>query len=394
MIETRQGTASASFGAGSRPRWGRLPLGFVGALMVVATLEWGVVRPRTDLSAFIAASWGEAARAVEPGGKALGAEVLCLGDSQIKGGVLPGVLEARLGRPAYNLSAIGGQPVLAYHLLRRALENGARPKAIVIGFYPGLLASDVSINLRALPEALGARACLDLLGDARSRKLAVPLLLRLALPTFRRRDEIGDLVTATLKGERDSPDRIKARAYRRNWNQHSGAQVLAPNPTFIDDVVAPPGEPGAPANAAGIRWKPKPVHLAYLRRLLKLARSREIAVFWVLPTNSPKLRALRAGNGLDNAYYGMLQTVQLEFGSMTVLDPVHVISDPTIFSDACHLDRGGAMMLSSAVARVLAERLARSTYRDAQARQVVLEVDHRGTVIADKLMLEDLNESM
>ncbi len=387
MIETRQSGVA-------KPRRGKFPLGFVGALVVVATVEWGIVRPRADLSGFIASSWGEAARAVEPGGEALGAEILCLGDSQIKGGVLPSVLEARLGRPAYNLGAIGGQPALAYYLLKRALENGARPKALVIGFYPGLLASDLSINLRALPEALGAWESLELLRVARPRALAAPLLVRLALPTFRRREEIRALVCATLNGDPDDPERIKARAYRRNWNQHAGAQVLAPNPAFVDDVTAPIGDPGAAANAAGIRWKLKPAHVAYLRKLLKLAISCKIEVYWLLPTNSPKLRALRASNGLDDAYYRCLQAMQPEFRSVTVLDPALVLSDPTIFSDPCHIDRSGAVGLTSAVARVLAGRLDPSGDRDMQARHVVLEAEPHGTAIAFTRMLETLDESM
>jgi hypothetical protein len=391
MIETRQSAASATF---STPKRGKFPLGFVGALVVVALVEWGVVRPRADLSAFIASSWSESARAVEPGGEAIGAEVLCLGDSQVKGGVLPNVLEAQLGRPAYNLSAIGGQPALAYYLLKRALENGARPKALVIGFYPGLLASDLTINLRALPEALGARECLDLLRVAGTRKLAAPLLLRLALPTFRRRDEIRDIFHATLGGDSDTPERIKARAYRRNWDQHAGAQVLSPNPAFVDEVALPPGEPGASANGAGRRWKPKPVHMAYLSKLLDLARSRKIAVFWVLPTNSPKLRTLRASNGLDDAYYRCIQAMKPQSGSLTVLDPAPVLSDPKVFSDACHIDRIGAVMLSDAVARILAERLVPSAHREMQARHVVLEADPYGTAFAKTKVLGTLDESV
>lgn len=394
MIETRQSAASAFFRASSRPKRGRFPLGFAGALVLVTSVEWGVVRPRADLSGFIASSWGESARAVEPGGEALGAEVLCLGDSQIKGGLIPSVLEARLGRSAYNLGAIGGQPALAYFLLKRAVENGARPKALVLGFYPGLLASDLTINLRALPEALNARACLDLVRVGWSRKLTAPLLLRVALPTFRRRDELRDLVCATLMGEPDSPERLKARAYRRNWDQHSGAQVLAPNPSFVDEVAAPPGEPGAPANAAGNRWKPKPVHQVYLRKLLDLARSREIAVFWLLPTNSPKLRALRAETGLDDAYFRYLQAMRRECGAMTVLDPARVLWCPANFSDACHVDRNGAVALSKAVARVLAERPDASADRDMQARHVQLESDRNGTGIANVIVLESLDESM
>jgi len=58
-------------------------------------------------------------------------DVLCFGDSQMKFGIAPHVVAARTGRPAYNLAIVGGQPPASYFLLRRALEAGARPSAVL-----------------------------------------------------------------------------------------------------------------------------------------------------------------------------------------------------------------------------------------------------------------------
>src|SRR5436305_8758992 len=104
----------------------RVPLGLVGALALVAGAEWGVFRRLDGLTPYIPASWSQSGRAARR--EAVAADVLCLGDSQVKSGLLPNVLARRLGRPAYNLAVVGGQPASAYYLLARALKAGARPR--------------------------------------------------------------------------------------------------------------------------------------------------------------------------------------------------------------------------------------------------------------------------
>ena len=70
----------------------------------------------------------------------LGAEVLAFGDSMVEFGVLPGVIAERSGLRAINLAVHDGSPAVSYFLLRRALEAGARPRAIVVDFMPHQLA--------------------------------------------------------------------------------------------------------------------------------------------------------------------------------------------------------------------------------------------------------------
>ncbi len=78
-----------------------------------------------------AADWRRAGPAAK-GRAATGAEVLCFGDSQVKTGIAAVALEARLDRPVYNLGMMAATPAGSYFVFKRALDAGARPRAIVL----------------------------------------------------------------------------------------------------------------------------------------------------------------------------------------------------------------------------------------------------------------------
>ena len=347
------------------------PTGMLAALAMIAGLEFRAFRPRTDLATFIAASWIDASRASRTDA-VTSADVLFLGDSQIKGGLIPSAFAKHGSLRAYNLATIGGQPAASLALLKRALDSGAKPKAIVFGFYPGLLASDSGINVRQWPELLGLSACVELLRIRGDFGFAAPLLSRCLLPSLRRRDEIRVAVFAMATGTVD-PGKEKALAYLRNWRLHSGAQALAANPDFRDDPVAPQGEPGRSSNRARSKWSAKNEHLISLRAMLALADSRGIATFWLLPTNSPGLQTFRRDNGLETAFLQLVHDVQHEYPKVTILDPTRILNSTSVFSDACHLARNGALALSLATAATVKSRLAcERVDNDSSSRWVVL----------------------
>ncbi|HEY2155409.1 MAG TPA: hypothetical protein VGH33_07250, partial [Isosphaeraceae bacterium] len=113
---------------GLRGRW---PAGLAGMLALVLAVEAGFLRGARDLEALSAADWGRARKAAA-GEAVANVEVLCVGDSLVKTGIIPAALEARLDRRAYNLAALGAPPPAAYALLKRAFDAGARPRAIVL----------------------------------------------------------------------------------------------------------------------------------------------------------------------------------------------------------------------------------------------------------------------
>ena len=334
----------------------RFPAGLLSALAVVAGLEFCAFRPRGDLGSFIPASWVEASRAARS--DAVSADVLFLGDSQIKGGLLPSAFDKDTHLRSYNLATIGGQPAAALALLKQAVESGAKPQAVVFGFYPGLLAADSRINLRQWPEVLGLGACLNLIWTSGDLAFAAPLLTRSLLPSLLRRDDIR-AATVAMVSETPDPGRAKTLAYQRNWRLNAGAQALAANPAFRDDPSPPAGEPGSAENRAGENWRAKDEHCVHLRELLAYAESRGIAIFWLLPTNSPGLQQFRISLGLDETFVRFVKSFQREFPKLTVLDPSRLLKDPSRFFDPCHLHRDGALALSVSTAETFAIRLTR-----------------------------------
>ena len=361
---------------------GRVPFGLIGAVALIAAAELGAFAPFEAPISFGAASWREARRAAAERGAVQGA-VLCFGDSQVKCGLLPAVLEERLGlgRSAYNLAVVGGQGPSSLYLFERALRAGAKPRAVVVGYYPALLGCDLRLNAGTWPELLGPGECLDLLWSARDPKLAAPVLSRSAFPSLRRRQDVRASIRSALFAARE-PGQAEAWAYRRNWGLNAGAHALAVQPGFLDDARPEPG---------GERWKCKPVNARYVRRFLTLADQHGVPVFWLLPTNSPALTAARRADGRDAAYERFVASLQAEFPRLTVIDPRPGLTDPSAFSDVCHLDRRGAVALSLAVADVLAGALSgRSTSRRVRLPAGSVAI---ANVPASWAMLEDVGQS-
>ncbi|GAC1589537.1 MAG: hypothetical protein NVS3B20_16740 [Polyangiales bacterium] len=104
----------------------QIPWGSVAMLGMVATVEIAIARHDLDVSTVWAQDWRFAARAART--ETANAAILCLGDSLMKYGIYPKVVEAELGenRRVYNLAMHSGKAPGTYFQLRAALESGAR----------------------------------------------------------------------------------------------------------------------------------------------------------------------------------------------------------------------------------------------------------------------------
>jgi hypothetical protein len=205
------------------------PRGLLGCLVLALLVELGIASNPLRFRHLWNWDWWLTARAATRA--ATRCEVLCFGDSLVKFGVLPSVLEARLGGRAYNLSLSAGQPPACYFLLRRALESGARPRALLVDFVPHGLAGDPRCGNRLWPELLDARDALDLAWTARDTELAARVLLARLLPSLRGRYEIRANILAALRGEAPM-EWLASHAYVRNTRINRGAYVAAKNPGF------------------------------------------------------------------------------------------------------------------------------------------------------------------
>ncbi len=325
----------------------RLPRGFLGMLALVAAVELTISARRLDFTTVWADDWHLSASAATR--KAKGRDVLCFGDSLIKCGVLPRVIEARTGLRAYNLAVNAGTMPSAYFMLRRALESGARPRAIVADFFALMLPDLSGHHVRNYPEMATARDCLDLAWTARDPDFFAATILGKLLPSCKCRFEIRAGIRAAFDGRRASPWPSQS-AIWATWKHEDGAQPLHPmtEKWAADPVLVAAVSPDA--------WAVDRVNAVYCERFLGLAASRGIPVFWLIPPLSTEVRARRDLRGADASYSRFARAALESHPDLTVLDARGSGYD-SVHVDAIHIDRRGAAALTADLASVVADRL-------------------------------------
>src|SRR5439155_1142850 len=115
--------------SGSSSNRGRIPWGMLGMLAGVMMIELLVTQHDLAYTPSMSLDWKMSGRRAER--EAPKSEILCFGDSLIKLGVAPRIVEAGTGRRCYNLGVMFGVAPSEYFLLRRVLQSGARPSALV-----------------------------------------------------------------------------------------------------------------------------------------------------------------------------------------------------------------------------------------------------------------------
>jgi hypothetical protein len=331
---------------------GAIPWGFVGMIGLIVVIECFVGRNWLDFSDPASLSWRFSAAAVateSPGG-----ELLCLGDSLIKHGLLPGVIENETGRRTVNLSAARAPTLLTYFFLRRALDAGARPRAIIINAKPAVLLAGPEFNARYWQEVITPRECLEFSLVARNSPFILATIVGRLVPSLRSRLEIRSQVMAAIRGDTDPIPEMN-RILLRNWTVNGGANIAAVRPVLQyedESEIEHKLHPGLffvdPTNAEG------------MERLLQLAVAHDIPVFWLLTPLSPALQARRDKSGAEAGYENFVRSFLRRYPqTLTVLDGRRGDYPATLFTDLTHLNRQGALVLSHAVAQTIRPLLAR-----------------------------------
>jgi hypothetical protein len=326
---------------------GRLPRGLLGMLALVAAVEAVIGGLRADLVSPLAEDWRIAAQAAVE--KAPGRDVLCFGDSLVKYGVLPRVIQARTGLTSYNLATSGGTMPSAYFLLRQALGAGARPRAIVVDFAALMLKDPDPPAMLNYAELATLGDCLDLARVSGSSGFFAASAASKLLPSYRWRFEIRVGVRAALEG-RSVSQRPWLAIHRAQWDRESGAQPMPPG------RVRYPNEEDLVDGVSPETWECEPRNRAYLDRFLALAGSRGIRVYWLIPPLCPEAHARRALRGSDRAYGRFVRQAIARHRDVLVLDARGSGYDDSVHTDHLHLDRRGAAVLSGDLAAVLADR--------------------------------------
>jgi hypothetical protein len=323
-------------------------------IALVILVEGTIWRRRLEWSDPVSLSWRFADRAAR--GDARGADVLYLGDSLVKHGLVPAVVHAESGLKGANLATARGPTLLSYFLLRRAVEAGARPSAIVIDTKPAVLIGGVEFNAHYWPAALSAPECIELGWATGKGQLGLGVLLARLLPSLQSRLEVRAGVQAALRGVPD-PIREINRVLWRNWSVNGGANVASWDSPYRGEL-----SPEIRERLHPDRWYVDPANIDGIERLLQLASRRGIRVFWLLPPISPRLQEWRQRSGSEAKYERFVRSFQSRYPAiLTVLDARSVAAEPALYVDATHLSGRGAAVLSRSVARTLRDELARPT---------------------------------
>jgi hypothetical protein len=329
-------------------RGSAIPGGLLGMLLLLAGAESYVARHNLVYTRPDFWDWklsGHHART-----SARDCQVLCFGTSRIQQSIVPKVIEQKTGLKTWNLAMCWGQAPAAYFLLKRALEAGARPRSILVEYHPTALSDAPGGAGGFWSELLNLAETLDLAWSARDVTLFAATTLAHNVPTIKDRSQIRDTIVAALQGGTANPSASILTSIR-NRNVNRGAFVLPSLGGFR-------GKVGAQYQDAyfGTSWSCRPVNASYIRRLLALASTQKIQVYWVLPPFTPELQEKRDRANNVALYEAFVRGWMAEFPNLTVLDAERSGYEPNVFYDAAHLNREGALALSASVGDFLRTR--------------------------------------
>lgn len=337
----------------TRPGW---PAGFLGMLALVAAVEAGIARQPLRFLDTASLSWRLPAEAIPREAKEC--EVAVLGDSLAKIGVIPEVVQAASGRPTYNFAMAQAPAPASFFMLRRLIEAGGRPSAVVVDFKPSVLAGGPRFSLRRWQTILGLRENLELARESRSAGLFVEVGLGRLLPSYRDRLEIREAIRSALLGE-PSPTYSTNRLALRNWGINRGAHMNSSRPTFGGGFSEVDHK-----RLLSDAWKCHRVNAAFVDRLLILAEAHRIPVVWLIPPLPPELQTRRERSGVDAAYLDFVRSTRAKHPSLTVVDGRHSGYDDSTFADQSHLNGRGSIALSRELGSILANLQGRPAWVD------------------------------
>ena len=329
-----------------RPQGG-IPWSLVGMIALIVAVEW-FERRHYAQSNFLATSWADTSRRLDK--IARGADILGFGDSLVKHGVQPTVLERGTGKKVGNLAMNNGAMPASYFLFRRALEQGCKPSVVLIDAADGILEQGPRSLVRSYTwsDMLTFREAAELSVTARDPVLFAQIELAVVLHSFKDRFEVRASVMRALRNEVPRINAVMP-GYLRNWRVNSGAQVN-PEGAYVE-LPPPPADRELPGT-----WTCDPVNRIYLEKTFSLAARHGVAVLWLLPPFPPVRQKHFRYQGIERRYNAFVREIAARHTNVTVVDGRFSGYDRTAFFDDAHLDRGGAAAYSSALAGMIRDR--------------------------------------
>jgi hypothetical protein len=331
-----------------RPRRpsGAVPLGLLGMIVLVSAIE-GTIARRDDLTNGYAADWKHTGAMIRHK-EVTGASILCFGTSLTKMGVSARVMEETLQEPVYNLALNAAQPFACYSMLRQALEAGARPRAIVVDFMWISLAREYSFNERLIPELATLGDCIGFAATVRDSSFLGRLAVARLVPSYLRRLEIRDNITAAVRGEK--PNRVLDQWVRVSNSKANRGSVHLDKKIDYSEMLIDPAD-------FDLDWKCPPSSEIYVEKFLALAASHNIRVFWLVPPMSPLVQNHLNQTGIQARFDQLVKSIQARHPDISVLDFSRSSYPMSAFFDVKHLNRDGAVALSRDLAVALKSEL-------------------------------------
>lgn len=323
-------------------RMSAFPLGLLGTLILIAGVEGLIVRhPYTTLSGF---QW-EYRRAREKADAGVNdCSILAFGDSMLKLGLVPEALHAATGKRAYNFAITGSQAPAAYMLLKRSLDAGARPSAVLIECFPRLLAIDPSYNTDHWPFLLDAAEAFEITAGRGQWRAFAAQVVKTCLPSARSTPTLRKVIMQALN-DQPNIEREGNVIGLRNWEVNAGFQN--------NEHAGPPRDLPSWQLTYFRQRAAHPTNRSYVERFLALAEAHGIAVFWLLPPYQPTLQAACEASGYDRFHEDWVRDLARRHPRLRVIDGRHGNYDPAAFMDPHHLISPGAQVFSAEVGEVL-----------------------------------------
>jgi hypothetical protein len=277
----------------------------------------------------------------------------------------------------------GSPPQADYFLLKRALDAGARPRAVVLDLHPHLLRVGFWGTIRFWPNLLTAGESLEMAWTARDPDFAAQVILARALPSVLGRYDLRPAVMAALNGQTFS---LRHATLNSLWNRRRnlGSMVLPQWPTPQFGLTPTDFDWYVPGD-----WKPKPLNTVYVRRFLKLAAEHDITVFLLIPPLDARLQQLREQRGLTAAFEQYVVGLQARHPNLVVVDGLHSKYPSSAFRDAQHVCKPGAVALSADLAEIIRPYLERQN-DVTRLRWVALPAYHEHST---RVRVEDIAET-
>jgi hypothetical protein len=317
-----------------------LPLGLLGMLLFVSLIERHIAR-RQDMSTIYALEWRRTGL-VPRKKEVVDSPILCFGTSLTRFGISPRVLEETLQLPAYNLALSGGQPFPSYLMLRRTLEAGAKPRAILVDFMWMTIGQEHTYNERLITEMITLRDCAEFAWAAGDLNFFGRLAAATLIPSCRARHEVRTNIDFALRGW--EPPRVPERLlFDRNATLNRGALLVPLGKTKVEF------DPDHPIIFQK-DWDCTPVCKQYIGKFLDLASSHKIPVFWLIPPLPENTSGRLTELGIQARFAQFVKSMQVLHPEVVVLDGSGSHYEHSAFFDIIHLDRDGAVVWSADVA--------------------------------------------